>query len=78
MSCVESFDGALMVAVDKERELAFAWFGGHGIHVYNDEGEEVHYFTMGAEHLDAETAEASARALIATWDEEEAANDDTD
>ena len=71
MSLLDALDGARMVVVDEERRLAFAWFGGAGINVYDEDGNEVHYFTMGADRITPEVVRSSVRSAIAAWDEED-------
>jgi ribosome modulation factor len=39
-------DGARLVRYDSAG-LVLAWFGGHGVHVYDGTGEEVDYWTCG-------------------------------
>lgn len=43
----ESIAGVRVIMVDSERELTLAWFGGHGIHAYNDAGVEVSFWNTG-------------------------------
>ena len=62
MSLMDAIDGASLVVVDPDQQLAYAWFGGAGVNVYDDGGNEVHYFTIGG--VSRVTA-SSARAAIA-------------
>ena len=39
-------DGARLVRYDSAG-LVLAWFGGHGVHVYDGKGEELDYWTCG-------------------------------
>jgi hypothetical protein len=48
MSLLDELDGAQLVVIDKDRQLAFAWFGGQGVNVYDEDGRELDYFTVGS------------------------------
>jgi hypothetical protein len=48
MSLLDELVGARLVVVDEEQRLAYAWFGGAGVNVYDEDGREVHYFTIGS------------------------------
>jgi len=41
-------DGAKYVKHDPETDLTYAWFGGHMIHVYSQDGREVDVFNVGS------------------------------
>jgi hypothetical protein len=43
----EQLDGAQIVMADNDAELTLAWFGGHGIHAYTDDGREVAFWNVG-------------------------------
>ena len=47
MTLGEQLDGAKLVRYDEETELTFSWFGGHGVHVYDESGQEVDFFSVG-------------------------------
>lgn len=47
MSLLDAIDGAELAIVEPEYRLVFAWFGGHGVNIYREDGVEVDYFTMG-------------------------------
>jgi len=47
MSLLDAIAGAELTVVDEDHRLVFAWFGGSGVNVYDDDGNEVYYFTMG-------------------------------
>jgi hypothetical protein len=47
MSLLDELDGVELLVVDQEQRLAYAWFGGAGVNVYDESGREVHYFTVG-------------------------------
>lgn len=56
-------DGARMVKYDPNG-LLLAWFGGHGLHVYDMAGREVDYRTVGDFSENSATyAEVHAAAL---------------
>ncbi len=44
---LERLDGARWVRFDRERLLVVAWSGGHGIHAYDLEGDEVSFWNVG-------------------------------
>jgi hypothetical protein len=55
-----ALDGARLVRYDADGYL-LAWFGGHGVHVYDAAGEEVHYWSCGDfSHNDADVADVEA------------------
>ncbi len=62
MSLLDSLDGALVTVVDPSQRVVYAWFGGAGVNIYDEDGHEVHYFTMGGS---SRVTAASARAAIA-------------
>ena len=69
MSLLEGIAGAKVVVVDVERRVVYAWFGGAGVNVYDEDGNEVHYFTIGADApLTREIVERSIRGAIAAED----------
>jgi hypothetical protein len=47
MSLLDALSGAEVLVVDEDQRLAYAWFGGMGVNVYDETGREVHYFTVG-------------------------------
>jgi len=63
MSLADQLDGAELVVLDDERRLLYAWFGGTGVSVYDEDGTELHYFTIGTSSPRVSTA--MARAAIA-------------
>jgi hypothetical protein len=46
MSLLRSLEGAELIVVDED--VVYAWFGGSGVNVYNEDGEEVDYFTISS------------------------------
>jgi hypothetical protein len=46
MSLLRSLEGAELIVVDDE--LVYAWFGGNGVNVYNEAGDEVDYFSISS------------------------------
>ena len=48
MSLIDSLSGAELIDVDEEHRLVYAWFGGAGVNVYDEHGNEIHYFTIGS------------------------------
>lgn len=66
MSLLDQIDGASLVVIDPDQRLAYAWFGGTGVNVYDEEGNEVHYFTIGGtSKVTAATVRAAVRRVIA-------------
>jgi DNA-directed RNA polymerase specialized sigma24 family protein len=47
MSLLDEIVDAEVVVVDAERRLVFAWYGGAGVNVYDEDGTEVDSFTVG-------------------------------
>lgn len=70
-------DGARMVKYDPNG-LLLAWFGGHGLHVFDMAGHEVDYRTVGdfsQNHADYDEVLAAALAYV-TEDEQGGAGSD--
>jgi hypothetical protein len=63
MRLIDQLDGAELVVLDEDRRLLYAWFGGAGVNVYDEDGNEVHYFTIGTSA--PRVSPAVARAAIA-------------
>jgi hypothetical protein len=40
-------DGAKFVKHLDEHDITMAWFGGHGIHVFDKTGEEIDFYNTG-------------------------------
>ncbi len=40
-------DRAKIVRYDESTELTLAWFGGHGIHMYDADGQEIDFWNVG-------------------------------
>ncbi len=61
-------DGARLVRYDSNAGTLLAWFGGHGVHVYDAAGTELDYWTCGDFSQDsadvAEVAESMARRIL--------------
>jgi hypothetical protein len=47
VSLLDQLVDARLIVVDEEHRLVYAWFGGAGVNVYDEHGNEVHYFTVG-------------------------------
>ena len=43
--------------------LTLAWHGGTGVHVYTDDGREVHYWTIGGSKTNAEPEDVRASMI---------------
>jgi hypothetical protein len=47
----EQLDGAQYIKTfhvpETSDEIAYAWFGGHGVHVYDTKGEEIDFWNVG-------------------------------
>jgi hypothetical protein len=75
MSLIDRLDGARLVVVDEDFRVAYAWFGGAGVNVYDEDGKEIYYFTVGADGpLTPEIVQRSIRGVI----EAEHSEDETD
>lgn len=55
MKALAAIDQSLWVEVDEEMGLVFSWQGGHGVHVYNEDGKEIDYWSVGDFAKDAAT-----------------------
>ena len=44
---LSQFDGIRWSQWDEKQNLLLAWHGGHGIHGYTSDGEEVNFWNMG-------------------------------
>ncbi len=58
-----ALEGARMVKSDYDRGLWLAWFGGHGIHAYNEQGQEVAYWNTGSFAQDNASLEAVEESM---------------
>jgi hypothetical protein len=47
MSLLGSLVDVELIVVDEEQQLVYAWFGGSGVNVFDENGQVVHYFTVG-------------------------------
>jgi hypothetical protein len=66
MSLLDAIADAELTVVDEEQRVVFAWFGGAGVNVYDEDGEEVYYFTIGgASKLSPITVRAAIRRVMA-------------
>ncbi|AEJ40883.1 hypothetical protein TPY_2723 [Sulfobacillus acidophilus TPY] len=65
MSLAESLSGAKIIRADKERGLFLAWFGGHGLHAYDAQGQEVAFWNIG----DSATDDASEADVLDDMEE---------
>ena len=63
MSLIDCLDGVHLVVFDDERRLLYAWFGGTGVNVFDEDGNEIHFFNIGTSAPRVSTA--VARAAIA-------------
>lgn len=48
MTLRKALTGARAIMVDNARLLTLAWFGGHGIHAYADDGTECSFWNTGS------------------------------
>ena len=65
LTLMRELDKARIVRFDEGRELLYAWFGGHGVHAYNVEGDEVDFWNVG----DWSKNNASAEDVIESMEE---------
>jgi hypothetical protein len=61
MALIDQIDGAMLAIVDPDQRLVYAWFGGAGVNVYDEDGRELHYFTVGGV---SRVSAASVRSAI--------------
>jgi hypothetical protein len=47
VALLDALAGAELIVVDEDTRLVYAWFGGAGVNVYDEDGRELHYFTVG-------------------------------
>ncbi len=47
MTLGEQLNGARIVRHDDERGFTLAWFGGHGVHAYDENGTEYFFWNIG-------------------------------
>ena len=60
MTLMEELSGARMVQHDSMRGFVLAWFGGQGIHAYDDDGREISYWMLGGHENDADPEDVRA------------------
>ena len=60
---LEQIDQARWVRTDPERGLCVCWHGGHGVHVYTTEGDEVYFFNVGDFSQSEATLEVVQKAV---------------
>lgn len=71
MSLLDQIDGAMLAIVDGERRLVFAWYGGAGVNVYDEDGNEVDYFTISSSSkLSPDRVRSAIERVIAEHDDE--------
>ncbi len=46
MSVIGQLDGAELVIGDEDLGLMFVWYGTQGVHILNEAGEELSYFSI--------------------------------
>jgi hypothetical protein len=64
VSLLDVIAGSEVAVVDVENRLLYAWFGhGAGVNIYDEDGNEVDYFTVGG---DAKPTERNVRRAIAS------------
>lgn len=47
MNLMEQLDRAMWVRHDDDSGIIMAWFGGHGVHAYDESGLEVAFWNVG-------------------------------
>lgn len=60
-----TLDGARWIKYDPNG-FVLAWFGGHGLHVYDISGREVDYRSVG-DFAQSGASEAEIRAAALAW-----------
>jgi len=70
MSLLDELSGVQVAIVDDDERLIYAWFGGMGVNIYDEDGREVHYFTIGSSSkpTPAQVRSAIARFIAETRD----------
>ena len=64
MTLGEQLDEAKYVRHDPLAELTLAWFGGHGIHAYTADGDEVSFWNLSGP--EDPSLEAVQRSMVDT------------
>lgn len=59
MSLFDALVDVELVVVDEEARLVYAWFGGSGLSVFDEYGEELEYFTVTLETRDPDEVKAA-------------------
>lgn len=72
MSLLDALAGAEVLVVDEEARLAYAWFGGAGVNVYDELGREIDYFTVAS----SDGRKSTARMVRAAIERVRSARDD--
>lgn len=72
MSLLRSLEGAELIVVDDD--VVYAWFGGSGVNVYNEEGEEVDFFSISSRG--GRPTPSAVRAAIERMRDERRGDDD--
>ncbi len=62
MGLLDSIDEARLVIVDEDARVAYVWFGGAGVNIYDEDGNELDYFSIDAP---SKVSERAVRAAIA-------------
>lgn len=57
-------DHARRVRYDPRDDTLLAWFGGHGIHVFDATGREIAMFNVGDFSMNDASVEAVERAMV--------------
>ena len=71
MTNLEQFSHIKWSEYDSTNELLIAWHGGHGIHAYDSEGNEVAFWNVGSfaeNSLTLEEAQETISESIETQD----------
>ena len=63
MSLSSELKGAKIKVKDTKNNVTIAWFGGHGIHAYNEYGEEIGFWNTGDFSKDHATEEEVKRSI---------------
>ena len=68
---IDELNGAKIIMTDTRHNLVLAWFGGHGVHAYDQSGREVAFWNVGdfaKNNASPATVRGSMRRRIKTGD----------
>lgn len=66
---MRQIDGAKLVKHNEYNDIVHVWHGGHGIHVYDRTGEEIHFYNVGDFAKDEADREEVRTAMVENIDD---------